>query len=813
MRLSKLLSALTLLLLSYSGMAQMAKVTVSGKIYEKSTNVPLEYATVVLKNVDKPEIVAGGVTDEKGNFKVDVIKGIYTISYEFISLKTIVINNKKIDSDINLGTIFLEPDVSQLKEVVLISEKSTVEFKLDKRVYNVGQDMIVKGGTISDVLDNVPSVTVDPDGTIALRGNENVKILIDGRPSGLAGINIADALKLLPADSVEKVEVITNPSARYDAEGGGGIINIILRKGKAQGINGSVIASVGDPESYGLSSNLNFRGEGFNVFSNFGYNYRNSPGNSLTDAQYFDKTTGATTSFVNESRTNERLNKGFNANFGIDLFLNKSTNWTHSLTFNRSTGENPDNVFFNNFDASKTPTFIRNRFNDQFSKEYSLEYATNFTKQFEKEDHKLTVDVAVSQNREDENSIIYDQIIGNPSSLFTESTLNNQKQQKNLLQTDYVLPIGQNGRFEAGYRGSFQKNLTDFKIIPNTLYSNTLEYNEFINAMYMQYGNKINKFSYFLGLRYEDSNIDVNSITSNNYNNKKYNNFFPTATFNYDINKESNVSISYSKRINRPRGRFLNPFSSYSSNINIFQGNPDLNPTYTNAFEIGYLKRWQKVTLNSSIYTNITDNSFQFIRKESGLFVSGIPVILSTPINLSKETRTGFEFNVNYTPYKWWKLNGNFNFFRNETTGDYTYVDYLDQTIVQNFDNTNNTWFSRVNSKITLPYKIDWQTNITYRAPETSAQGKRLDMTSVNLAFSKDILKDKGTIALNVSDLFNTRKRRNITDIENLVYSYSEFQWRQRQVMLSFTYRFNKKKEKDNSQKREDGGDEMMGTP
>lgn len=792
----------------------MAKVTVSGKIYEKSTNVPLEYATVVLKNVDKPEIVAGGVTDEKGNFKVDVIKGIYTISYEFISLKTIVINNKKIDSDINLGTIFLEPDVSQLKEVVLISEKSTVEFKLDKRVYNVGQDMIVKGGTISDVLDNVPSVTVDPDGTIALRGNENVKILIDGRPSGLAGINIADALKLLPADSVEKVEVITNPSARYDAEGGGGIINIILRKGKAQGINGSVIASVGDPESYGLSSNLNFRGEGFNVFSNFGYNYRNSPGNSINNSEYFDKTTGATTSFVNESRTNERLNKGFNANFGIDLFLNKTTNWTHSLTFNRNTGENPDNVFFSNFDPSKNPTFIRNRFNDQFSKEYSLEYATNFTKQFEKEDHKLTVDVAVSQNRDDENSIIYDQILNNPSSLFTETTLNNQKQQRNLLQTDYVLPIGQNGRFEAGYRGSFQKNLTDFKIFPNTLYSNTLEYNEFINAMYVQYGNKINKFSYFLGLRYEDSNIDVNSISSNDYNTKKYDNFFPTATLNYDIDKESNVSISYSKRINRPRGRFLNPFSSYSSNINVFQGNPDLNPTYTNAFEIGYLKRWQKVTLNSSAYVNLTDDSFQFIRKESGLFVSGVPVILSTPINLSKETRMGFEFNVNYSPYKWWKLNGNFNLFRNETSGDYSYVDYLNQTVVQNFDNSTNAWFTRISSKINLPYKIDWQTNATYSAPQTTAQGKRLDMTSVNLAFSKDILKDKGTIALNVSDVFNTRKRRYSTDIPNLVSSYSEFQWRQRQVTLSFTYRFNKKKDRDTNQRREDGGgDEMMGTP
>lgn len=814
MRLTKLLSALTFFLISYTGMAQMAKVTVNGKIYEKSTNAPLEYATVVLKNVEKPEIVTGGVTDETGSFSFDVVKGIYNISYEFISLKSIEVKNKTIDSDTNLGTVFLEPDVAQLKEVVLVADVSTVEFKLDKRVYNVGQDMTVKGGTISDVLDNVPSVTVDPDGTIALRGNENVKILIDGRPSGLAGINVADALKLLPADSVEKVEVITNPSARYDAEGGGGIINIVLKKGKAQGINGSFIASVGDPEAYGISSNLNFRGENFNVFSNLGYNYRNSPGNSSTDAEYFDKDTGETTSFVNESRTNQRLNKGYNANFGIDLFLNKSTNWTHSLSFNQSRGENPDNVFMDYFDASYTPTFTRNRLNDQFSKDFNIEYATNFTKQFEKEDHKLTVDIAISQNKDKENSIIYDQVLGDPSSLFTETTLNDQKQQRNLFQTDYVLPIGENGRFEAGYRGSFQENLTDFQISPNTLYSNTLEYNEYINAFYTQYGNKINKFSYFLGLRFEDSNIDVNSITANDYNNKKYNNFFPTATLNYDISDESNVSISYSKRINRPRGRFLNPFSSYSSNINIFQGNPDLNPTYTNAFEIGFLKRWRKLTLNSSAYVNLTDDSFQFIRKESGLFVEGIPVVVSTPINLSEESRMGFEFNATYNPYKWWRLNGNFNIFRNETKGDYSYVDYLGQDVIQNFDNTTTTWFTRVSSKITLPYKIDWQTNLMYRAPETNAQGKRLDMTSLNLAFSKDVLSDKGTIALNISDVFNSRKRRSITDIENLVYSYSEFQWRQRQVTLAFTYRFNKKKEKENNQKREDNsGEEMMGTP
>ena len=801
----------SLLLISTIGFAQMKpemkKIRISGLILEKGTNIPLEYATVVLQDVNKPEVVTGGVTDIDGKFSFEINSGIYNVRYEFISFKTISEKNKKFNSDTNLGTIFLEEDIAQLKDVVVIAEKSTVEIKLDKRVYNVGKDMMVKGGTVSDVLDNVPSVTVDPDGTIALRGNENVRILIDGKPSGLAGINIADALKLLPADAVEKVEVITNPSARYDAEGSGGIINIVLRKGKAQGINGSVVLSAGDPEAYGASSNLNFRSDNFNLFSNFGYNYRNSPGNSLNDAEYFNSD-GTTSSFVNERRRNNRLNEGFNSNFGIDLFLNKKTTWSNALTFSKSRGKNPDNVFFYNFDDTFTPTFVRNRFNDQKNNDFNFEYTTNFTKNFEKEDHKLTIDVAISQNRDNDSSIIYDQIIGDSSSLFTESTLNNQKQQRNLFQTDYVLPIGENGRFEAGYRGNFQNNLTEFAIEPNTLYSNTLEYKEYVNAFYTQYGNKINKFSYFLGVRFEDSDIEVNSLTTNNFNNKKYNNFFPTATVNYEFSDSNSMSLSYSKRINRPRGRFLNPFSTYSSNINIFQGNPDLNPAYTNAIDLGYLKRWSKLTLNSSVYVNVTDESFQFIRKESGLFVDGIPVILSTPINLSKEYRAGFEFNVNYTPYKWWRLNGNLNVFRNENQGDYKYVDYLGNDVVQNFDNIATSWFTRISSKVTLPYKVDWQTNLTYNAPQNSAQGRRLDMTSLNLAFSKDVLKDKGSITLNVSDLFNTRKRRFTNEIENVVSSYSEFQWRQRQITLAFTYRFNKKKNERENQRREDGGGE-----
>ena len=788
------------------------KISISGKVLEKGSKVAVEYATLSFKNTTTKELF-GAMTDATGTFTFEITPGEYSGEIELMSYKKTIIAAKKYTENAFLGTFTLEADISQLQDVVVIAEKSTVEIKLDKRVYNVGKDMMVKGGTVSDVLDNVPSVTVDTEGNVALRGNENVKILIDGKPSGLAGINVADALKLLPADAVEKVEVITNPSARYDAEGGGGIINIVIRKGKSNGINGSIIVSTGDPENYGVSTSLNKKGTNFNLFSNFGYNYRNNPGNSLTNAEYFNSD-GTTSRYINERRTNERLSEGYNANFGIDLNLSKSLTWTNALTFRESSGKNPDNVFFYNYDALQNPTFVRNRLNDANSDEFSIEYTSNFTKKFEKDGHQLTVDIAVSQNRENEIATIYDQIIGDPSTLFTEITDNKQSQQRNLFQTDYVLPIGKDGRFEAGYRGSFQEGITEFEITPTSSYSNTLEYNEYVNSFYTQYGSKINKFSYFLGLRFEVSNIDVNSLTANDYNNKKYNNLFPSATLNYEISEKSSMSISYSKRINRPRGRFLNPFSTYSSNINVFQGNPDINPSLTDAIDVGYLTKWDKLTFSTSAYVNVTNAAFQFIRKESGLFVQGVPVIISTPINLAKEYRAGFEFNLNYTPYKWWRLNGNFNLFRNETQGNYRYTNYLNAVVVQNFDNIALTWTSRLSSKISLPYKIDWQTNVSYEAPQTTAQGKRLGNYGINLAFSKDVLNDKGTIALNVSDVFNSKKRIIETHIENVVSSYSEMQMRVRQITISFTYRFNKKKTDKERTKREEGGEgDFIGQP
>ncbi|MFN3640438.1 MAG: outer membrane beta-barrel family protein, partial [Flavobacterium sp.] len=265
------------------------------------------------------------------------------------------------------------------------------------------------------------------------------------------------------------------------------------------------------------------------------------------------------------------------------------------------------------------------------------------------------------------------------------------------------------------------------------------------------------------------------------------------------------------RRISRPRGRFLNPFNGIASNINIFQGNPDLDPAMTDAFDIGYLKRWKKLTLNTSMYYRITNDVFQFVRRESGAVIEDIPVIIASPFNLATANDFGFEFTLNYSPYKWWRLNGNFNFFRNETMGDFTYVSIISgETITQNFDNVAYSWFARINSKITLPGKIDWQTNATYNAPQTNAQGRSLGIFAMNLAFSKDVLKDKGTVAFNVSDVFNSRKRIFETELPN-VNSYNEMQWRVRSATLSFTYRFNKapnERERERQRRPRENGDD-----
>ena len=816
------LSLLLATLINYSQKRpEGVKIKITGKVIDKGTSQPLEYSTISISNTSTNKVTAGGITNATGDFSFDAAPGVYNIKIEFISFKSSEIKGKTLTTDTNLGTISLQPDATQLKDVVITREKSTVEIKLDKKIYNVGQDMTVKGGTASDVLDNVPSVSVDGDGNVSLRGNDNVKILIDGRPSN--SINIADALKSISADALDKVEVITNPSARYDAEGGAGIINIILKKGKNNGLNGTFIATAGNPKNYSTTGNINFRSQNFNVFTTIGYNDGKAPGKTLTDSDYINSA-GTVYQTTNERIDRVSGRKGYNYNFGVDWFLDKTLTWTNGFSYRKSDGVSPINDAINNYAANNN--FVSNRFNDQFTYSNNIEYTTNFTKKFKKEGHKLTFDGAVSRNLDNDFSTITNSYIGAVSNTFIEASKNYQKQNRTLLQTDYVLPIKKNSQFEAGYKGNFTEMNNDFRVgsldalgnyTSYTNFTNVFDYKERINSLYTQFGSKISKFSYLLGMRYEISSIESKLLLTDFYKNKKYSNFFPSAFLTYQITEQSTISINYSKRIERPRNRYIIPFpNNYASNINLFIGNPDLNPSFTDALDFGYMNKFKKVTVTTSVYYNKTKNPYQFVKRPTGDIVSAIingvpvdtPVYVSTSINLDNDTRYGFEFNMNYTPFKWWKLNGNFNFFRSTVVGNFQYTpNGTSDVISQDVNITSSSWFTRVSSKVTLPYKIDWQTNATYNAPQNTFQGKSLGVLAANLALSKDVMKDKATISLNVNDVFNSRKRISQTNLPTLS-SYSEMQYRQRQINLSFTYRFNKQKsDREKQPKREGEGD------
>ena len=780
---------------------------IKGKVLEKTSGLPLEFATIILKPLKGPRVY-GGLTDQKGKYIVEVPKGRYTISYEFISFKTITLNNIEISSNMSLENVRLEDDSETLEEVELIAEKSTMEIKLDKKIYNVGKDMTVKGGTASDVLDNIPSVTVDVDGVVSLRGNENVRILINGKPSGLIGINDTEALRQFQADAIEKVEVITSPSARYDAEGTAGILNIILRRDKITGFNGVVTANVGVPERYGFSTSLNYRLKKVNFFTNIGYSTRNSPGNSTYETEYFSPS--ATYDYTDQQTDYQRISKNLNANFGLEYFLAKETSITGSFLYRNSDrnneSENTTNGF-NEFDDLLS-TILRNEYETSDGNVYQFDF--NFLHNFKKDGHKIDFDFQYQDNSRLENSLITnDDVFPDEIDRPSEKIINDQFQNRILIQSDYVLPIKSDQQLELGFRININDQDADYQFfnedqdgnfIINDSLTNLFEYDEKISAVYAQYGNKIGKFSALLGLRMENSDIDIRSTGKeiDSVVNKNYNNVFPTVNLVYELSETENFTLGYNSRIRRPRSRFINPFPSQSSQSNIFQGNPDLDPSISNGLDAGYYKRWDKVTFNTSVYYSHATDVFQFIRTDTGEETpDGIPIIRTSPINLNTDNRYGWEFSANYTPKKSWRFNGSFNYYNSSTDGEYEGI---------NYGNSYNSWFARLSSKILLPAKIDWQTSMMFRGPRENAQSKSKSMFIMNMAFSKDILKGNGTLVFNVDDLFNTRKRITETTADTF-YQYSEFQYRQRQFRLSFTYRLNQKKQKQRS-RNEGGGDD-----
>ena len=802
---TKNLLIVVLFILSHNyimGQKNVNLVLVSGKIIEIETNQPLEYATITFFSKVENKMKGGGITDPDGNFSISIPQGTYDVSVEYFSFENITKLNVNFNQDTNLGTLKMNSDLQALDAVDIIAEKTTVEIKLDKKIYNVGRDLTVRGGSVSDVLDNVPSVSVDIEGNVALRGNGNVRILINGKPSGLVGLNSTDALRQLPADAIEKVEIITSPSARYDAEGTAGILNIILRRSKILGLNGAIIINSGYPNQLGASENINYRTGDINVFNNSGYSYRKSPGSSGVETEFFNTEydedgiliQDLPNTFRNEYRTFERIRKGFNSNTGVEWYITPTTSLTTAFLASKSNNSNESFNRAETLDLTGAVISESVRYDPETETDQTTQFSVNFDKQFHgNSEHRLTFDFQLENSSEDEGSIIYN------DGIAAERVRTIEDQKRVLIQSDFTLPINDKTRFEGGYNGRFSTNNTAYSLefaeddsfILDTNISNVLVYKENVNAVYTQYGSKVkDKFSFLLGLRMEATNITISQLSSNEYTNSNYIGLFPTVNLGYEFSENQNLTIGYNRRISRPRSRFLNPFPSRSSATNLFQGNPNISPSYSNGVDIGYLNTLEKITLNTSLYYNHATDVFTYISEDTGdeVVINGesVPVIRRGPINLAEDDRLGFEFTLTYRPSKKWNMNANFNLYRSAVKGNYKGLSY---------DSENLGWFVRLNNKYTLPKNIEWQTRLSYSGPTVDAINRREGIFSSNMAFSKDLFKEKASITLNINDLFNTQ-RRNLESTTPTFYSDGYYRWRVRSYSLSFTYRFNQAKKR-----------------
>ncbi len=808
----KYIIVLTLVLLTMSNtLAQKQskkEIIFSGEVQDKQGRVPLEYATITLTNINDTSKITGGITDRNGKFSFPAPAGTYDIKVEFISFEPYELKAKKLLVDTSIETVFLEISAATLEEVTVIAEKTTVEYKLDKQIYNVGKDLTVRGASVSDVLDNVPSVSVDVEGNVALRGNDDVRILINGKPSGLIGLSGTEALRQLPAESIERVEVITSPSARYDAEGSAGILNIILRRSKLQGLNGAVTGTLGNFGTRGITGNVNYRTGDFNIFATGGYSIRGSEGNTFTSRIENDGS-------LVEEREFDRERGGLTGNFGVEYYLNDNTSITAAIVVRDSDNENGsvNNITQTVDDAM----FLSQRLAPETEVDRTNQFSLNFDRRWEN-DGNLSIEFQYENSEEVEFVDIQNISLNTDALAELETNETIEDQTRLFTQIDFVQPLGENARFEAGYRGNMSELDTDFIVFDNiddnpedavpgvfdlnTDLTNSLIINETIHALYTQYGSKINKFNFLLGLRMEYTDIEIDQQTVSNFQSRDFTNFFPTLNLNYELNEKETVSLGYNRRIRRPRGFFLNPFPSRTSATTFFQGNPNLNPSLSNGVDVGYLNKISKsLTLNGSIFFRRTEDTFQFVFLETGetTIVNGEEeaVLTRTPVNLSRNDRIGLEGTLTYSPTKKWRINANVNIFNSETAGEFDGID---------FGANNFTWTARLNNKYTLPGSIDWQTRVNYRGPSVNAQSTNKGIFSTDLAFSKDIFKEKGSLALNIRDVFNSRIRR--SEINFPFPGESEFQFRERSINLSFTYRFNQKKGRERSRDNNNGGGE-----
>jgi len=824
------------------------KVGISGSVVSKN-NQPVPYASVTFSNKANKQFSDATLTDEKGQYKLDLAPGAYDITIEAIDYQKSVVN-KQITAAGNIGALSIDPEKSatNLKtgdiQGVVITAQATKPYKveLDKRTYDPSQDIVSKGGNLQDVLSNVPSVSVDTDGTVSMRGSSNVKFLINGKPSALLGIDDgANALQSIPADQIEKIEVITNPSSKFEASGTAGILNIILKKNKKTGFNGSVTGTLGYLPQTNLNTNLSWRKGNFSWFLNGGGGYRESKNTNRSD-DYFSNAIAASdfTERHQNSVTNSK-NNNYNASAGVVYDISPKTSINASGTVRTFDSENDGNIDYSYFYLSN-PSSSSNRRTLGTNNNLAFQGDFGLDHKFDDKGQNLSVSLSLQSNRSFNDTNIDETRDG----IFSLKDIVNQNTKNKTLigKADYELPIGEYSKLEAGYRIDINSNDYSNDVQESTALNPTLSflrpytydatYKETFNAFYLQFKSKIGKISYQLGLRDELSNIDINYANLSPKDKaiittKNYNNLFPSVYLSYEFAKDNQLLLNYARRIDRPRSFFMIPNPNYSDNQNIFDGNIDLNPSYVDSYEFGYSISKKKFTINPTLYfRHQTDDTKMLVynklaEDENGNLITPRRIESHTkPINLGSDDRYGLDLNFNWDATGWLKFLGNVDLFGYNTKGS-TLYDTFDKNgnPIQAVADFNGSGFS-TRARLTTTFKVDKTFNFQiqgfYRGGQKTAYQDRKDMYAINFGASKTIWDGNATISFNIQDIFNTRAMQATTYTANSIRD-SYMQWQPRQFALSLTYRFKQGNEKVEQPKRKKDinsnatGDDQQGGP
>ena len=821
-----------LVLLAFLMSAQWASaVTVKGRVVDKSNGAPMEYATVRASALPDSTFVAGVITDPSGHFTLELNKGRYVLEVQYMGFiplyKNVTIDGTK--TTVEVGRLSLEPDARMLNEVNVVAEQSTYEMTLDKRVFNVGKDVGNTAGNAIEVLENIPAVSVDVEGNVSLRGDDGVRILIDGKESGLSGMSTQDALRTLQGDMIERVEVITNPSVRYDAEGSAGIINIILKKDKRQGFNGAVNVRGGYPWQYGASLTANYRLKRWNLFASYGFNNRSNIGGGVNQTKRFDifdhDTIMGGTLFpagdtvfnqLTDQTTERRMRRlGHNVRVGADYYITDNDILSAAFVYRYGRLEtHPVVKYYDEYPQLGTSSYDE-RAEDYVEYEPMYEVTLDYDKKFVREGRSLKANVRFFTNAENASSDITETMYPNKdmeSALWTiyQKTSNDQRMRNLQASIDYVHPFLTKAQWEIGGKYT-NRNINSLSEVtekdslgvynPLSDYCYDYEYSEQVAALYTSLGNDWGRWSGQIGVRAEMTNIMTNlkgyahDGTDSINGGKPYFDFFPSAHLNYSVNEYNQFQVSYTRRIRRPGFWQMSPFRSFNDNRNIRMGNPALKPTYMDSYELGYIHFWDKASFNFTAYyrhgTNMIRN---YTYEDDGVFYS-------MPINFGKADDFGVEAVAQGQMTKWWNLNGNVNFFRSYTRG------YIEE---QYYETESWMLFGRMVSKFKISNWFDLQLTAHVMGPHKEPLGMRDGNWWMDLAVSKEILHGNGTITFNVRDLFNSRSMGGESWGDGF-WQYSNSTWNRRSFSLNFNYRINQQNMKRNRPGGDEGGDDGGG--